>query len=241
MAFGAPVVVLFGDSHAAQWFPAVNALARARRWRLVTFVKSACPAARISVYSPPMGRENDACTAWRDTALAQIAALRPAFVVVSSFARYVTRIDGAERRVNAQEWETGYRTTFAALSASARSLVIVRDPPSFAFDVPTCLSRAARTLRHSWAAAPATPDCSTARTLVLDESAHRGAERARVGMMRVSMLDLTDRFCDLRACSPVSDGEIAYRDANHVTARFVERLVPRFAAAFETPTPSARR
>ncbi|MET7425273.1 SGNH hydrolase domain-containing protein [Dactylosporangium sp. NPDC005555] len=43
--FGDPssktVVALFGDSHAAQWFPAMRRLAEERRWRLVVHTKSA--------------------------------------------------------------------------------------------------------------------------------------------------------------------------------------------------------
>jgi peptidoglycan/LPS O-acetylase OafA/YrhL len=41
-------VVLFGDSHAMQWFPALNSLARERNWRLVGFTKSACPPPRCT-------------------------------------------------------------------------------------------------------------------------------------------------------------------------------------------------
>src|SRR5262249_19436257 len=35
-------VVLFGDSHAAQWFPALKDIAESRHWKLVTIIKSAC-------------------------------------------------------------------------------------------------------------------------------------------------------------------------------------------------------
>ena len=40
-------VVLFGDSHAAQWFPAMDRLGKERHWKLVSMTKSACPAAAI--------------------------------------------------------------------------------------------------------------------------------------------------------------------------------------------------
>ena len=36
-------VVLFGDSHAMQWFPALNGLAKEHDWRLVGLTKAACP------------------------------------------------------------------------------------------------------------------------------------------------------------------------------------------------------
>ena len=46
--FGEPTaainVVLFGDSHAIQWFDALKEIAQARGWRLTTMLKSGCPA-----------------------------------------------------------------------------------------------------------------------------------------------------------------------------------------------------
>ena len=40
---GAFTVALVGDSHAGQWFPAFEALAAQRGWRLLPFVKLSCP------------------------------------------------------------------------------------------------------------------------------------------------------------------------------------------------------
>jgi hypothetical protein len=49
-------VVLFGDSHAIQWFPALNRLAKERDWRLVGLTKSACSPAEIHIYSAGKAR-----------------------------------------------------------------------------------------------------------------------------------------------------------------------------------------
>ena len=54
-AFGDPssatTVVLFGDLHAAQWFPALAQLADADHFRLVSMTKSACSAADVRVWN----------------------------------------------------------------------------------------------------------------------------------------------------------------------------------------------
>ena len=42
-------VVLFGDSHVMQWFPALNELAKERNWRLVGLTKAACPPAEVHI------------------------------------------------------------------------------------------------------------------------------------------------------------------------------------------------
>ncbi|WP_281032988.1 SGNH hydrolase domain-containing protein, partial [Mesorhizobium sp. M6A.T.Ce.TU.016.01.1.1] len=40
---GTRTIVVAGDSHAAQWIPAIDKIARDRKWKLVTFTKAACP------------------------------------------------------------------------------------------------------------------------------------------------------------------------------------------------------
>lgn len=42
-ADGAITIVLYGDSHAAQWFPAMRTIANKQGWRLVVMTKSAAP------------------------------------------------------------------------------------------------------------------------------------------------------------------------------------------------------
>ena len=59
-------VVLFGNSHAMQWFPALEELAKQRDWRLLGFSKSACPAAEIYVYSTGLRREYRECDEWHE-------------------------------------------------------------------------------------------------------------------------------------------------------------------------------
>jgi SGNH domain (fused to AT3 domains) len=44
-------VVLFGDSHAMQWFPALNRIAKERDWRLLGLTKATCPPAEVHIYN----------------------------------------------------------------------------------------------------------------------------------------------------------------------------------------------
>ena len=56
-------VVLFGDSHAMQWFPALNGLAKEHDWRLVGLTKAARPPElekEHACYEP--GRRGRACS-----------------------------------------------------------------------------------------------------------------------------------------------------------------------------------
>ena len=79
-------VVLFGDSHAAQWFPALERLAVEHGWRLESMTKSACATADATVWNRIVKRAYTECDEWRQAALDRIAAEHPALVVVSNSA-----------------------------------------------------------------------------------------------------------------------------------------------------------
>src|SRR3954451_23203194 len=110
---GGRVVVLVGDSHAAHWFPALDAVARQQHWQLWFWAKSACGYAEVREELPAYHREYTECTAWRRSALDRIAALpRVDLVVVGRAISYLGQLldgGGAELDRNAAGpvWATG--------------------------------------------------------------------------------------------------------------------------------------
>ena len=213
-------LVLFGDSHAEQWFNPLQLIAQSQKWRLTTFVKSGCPAADIS--PPDTGRFRENCAIWRAEAIRQIVAMRPSLVLVGSATVYFGRRDrpAGPLDVSVDEWRDGTRRTLASLAGAGLPVLAVRDTPTFLFDVPACLARA---VRHSW---------YPLRSCEMDESASLNsgafeAEKASVrGLLNVYLLDLTNEFCQENICPAVQKGMIVYRDSNHITERFAESLSP---------------
>ena len=96
--FGDPdattTVVLMGDSHAAQWFPAFDVLGRERHWRLVSLTKSGCPPAEVTIWMGTFERAYSECDAWRDAVFNRIADLQPDLVVVSMTYGQTPIVDG---------------------------------------------------------------------------------------------------------------------------------------------------
>ena len=127
-------VVLFGDSHAAHWFPAVRRAAAERGWQLVSLTKSSCPPPSVPLVSPALGRPYAECGAWREAALARIDRLRPAVVVTSGSADYVAA--GGQPGVSVEAWGRGTARTFGRLSASAGHVLHFEDTPRPDADVP---------------------------------------------------------------------------------------------------------
>ena len=116
-------VVLFGDSHAAQWFPAVEAWAKNRKYKLVVMTKSSCPALALPL------KDNGAfkasiCNEFRKNALIEIAKLNPDLVVIGNFEHY----DGVSTRVYLQSENFKFK------------YLLIRDTAWPNRDIPTCLT-----------------------------------------------------------------------------------------------------
>lgn len=219
------VVVLFGDSHAAQWFSPFEQMAKDHGWRLTTLIKSGCPSISVSVYNPRLQRINTECSVWREAALRRIAEIRPVLVVLANWHGYVggDRGRGPSGRgydhVSYNEWRDGARRTFEQLNLIHSPITILSDTPSAGFDVPTCLSRVANLQRGMEV-------CALSRGLALDHQLATIETDAAATYRNVSILDLTDHFCDRTDCPAVQNGIIVYRDSDHITDVFARSLLP---------------
>jgi peptidoglycan/LPS O-acetylase OafA/YrhL len=217
-------IVLFGDSHAAQWFYTFEAIANAERWRLVVLTKMACPAAGVDVLMWTKKRQPyPECAIWLKAALLRIVELRPALVILSSLDDNVTspRNSGLPR-LSLQQWRDAMRKTLTILDDAEINTVILRDTPVPGIDVLTCLSRAAvRRLP--------TQSCDVPRGLAIREDVFQASKEAAAGLSHVSWLDLTDDFCSPAVCPAVLGGTIVYGQTGHIARRFAGSLADTIA------------
>jgi peptidoglycan/LPS O-acetylase OafA/YrhL len=224
-AFGDPAsattVVLFGDSHAAQWFPALERLATDRSWRLVSLTKSGCTPATLTVWNTNLKRAYDECDQWRDAAIARVAAERPALVIVASSHPYPSA--GPDGPLPAEEGDAlaaGLATTLDRLGPTAGAVVLIADTPKFDFDPPECLSAH---LDDSLA-------CSRPRAEMLDER-WLATERALAAGHGATLVDPTNWACPTDPCASVIGRYLVYRDTHHLATPYVIALRDRLAGA----------
>ena len=85
---GRETAVLFGDSHAAQWLPALDAYARKQGWRLEYHTKSACSPVLLPLWERSLRREYDECFEWREAVMQRLAKHPPAVLYVGSSRDY---------------------------------------------------------------------------------------------------------------------------------------------------------
>jgi peptidoglycan/LPS O-acetylase OafA/YrhL len=240
--FGSPIsttnIVLFGDSHAAQWFDALHEMAQRQHWRLTTVVKLGCAAVDTN---PGRGIDDDSeCSAWRAEALHRIVALHPSLVIMGNATNKLGRPENPGVLASPELLSAvrdGVLRTIRPLSKAGLRLVLMRDTPEFPFDVTSCLARVARLAWYPRSA------CELPLAAVLDPAVFAAEKSAALGLSNVSFIDLTDQLCPANVCKTTLDGLVMYRDTHHLTGtsaiHLISTLEPQVLRALGLPN-SAR-
>jgi hypothetical protein len=209
---GSRTILLYGDSHAVQWFEPLEQIALQRGLRLVLLVKGGCPVADVDVPTPVL---HFTCPPYRDRAIAWIERNQPDVVVVAnSYTQYPA---------DAAEWAEGTETSLRRLSEVAPRLVVVGDNPASTEDPPACLSEH---LDDASACAMARSDAVLPQRI----SAEVAAARAH----GATFIDTTDWFCTAESCPAVVGNLLVMRDETHITAPMAEFLRPLLEAALQS-------
>lgn len=215
---GGPRVVLFGDSHAAQWFTALARAATDSGWELNAWTKTSCPSVDVTIWHAPGRAVYRACDEWRDQRLRELLERPPALVIVTNSSRYQgwifdrTEDRLADRTSTATLWQQGSQRTIETLLSRGIPVVELQDTPRMYRGYRDCLSSG------RWA------DCGRPRTDALD-----GLATLQSNSALHSRLDLSDFLCTPQTCFAVLDGKIAYRDSHHLRASHAASLHRPFA------------
>jgi peptidoglycan/LPS O-acetylase OafA/YrhL len=207
-------VVLFGDSHAAQWFPALKDIAESRHWKLVTIIKSACSPMNIGSSSMDTTRAIKACDQWRKLAITAIQAMHPDIVIMSSSSRY-SRHDSPEL-IDASVWEKGSRDTLIAIARQGTAVRLIRDTPHANYDVTSCLAQLA------WNGRASCPPLIRASALSSD--IYHAEVRAAANITNVRIIDMSDVICGRDSCEMEEGDLLVYQDGDHLTSSYVQSL-----------------
>ncbi|GAB4195762.1 MAG: acyltransferase family protein [Wenzhouxiangellaceae bacterium] len=206
----ARTAVISGDSHAANWIPALRLAAEQAGWRLIAITKSACS---IS-HAPGPGRYyvRPECVAWSVSVLEQLAQIQPDIVFLARSRRSDDYPDE-----HSQQWTEGLVSMLANVitdldSVAGRVIVIADtlrfiDKPYLCLDQPDCRGRIDPLYQR--------PDPLTA---AVSSSGHG------------ELLDMRPLLCPENGCPAVIGNVIVWRDPHHLTATYSRTLAPRFRA-----------
>jgi len=216
-ATSSTVIGLYGDSHAAQWFPAFEKLAIKRNWKLISYTKRGCPPADIPTYSKVLGKIYKECAPWRENVLKQMVADGVQTVFIAHFDRLLS----ASTRVPMwqKEWRAALQLTVDALTAKGITPVLMEDTPYPGQDVPTCLSRHYTNVQL----------CNPIISSAYRDDIHQMLQDFDAA--KVHVLWTRQWFCTEAGCPTVVGNILVYRDDNHMTVTFASFIAPLLDAA----------
>ncbi|MFC2064934.1 acyltransferase family protein [Chloroflexota bacterium] len=204
-------VILYGDSHAAQWYPALEIIAFQEEWRLIPMTKSSCPFLDLPVSNERLGREYTECDTWRLNVVENIQDIQPFIIVMTSINSYP---------FSTQEWFTETENTLRTISPMAEIVVILGDTPYTGFDVPTYLAR------KSWIPGivdyPPLEVRRIKHTIQINETLNEAAGKFE----NVFFIDMYQYICPETPCLLEISGQPKFRDNHHLSKAFSESLAP---------------
>ena len=209
---GDRTMVLFGDSHAAHWFPALNVFATQNDWRLLSFTKSACPAPSIVTFISELNRDYDECVTWRAETLASIDRMEPDLLVMSTS-------DGnspKEKQNQEQIWTDGLVESFNAINNDKTRLAFIADTPSFPEKVPDCIAQNLTEVSQCNGSPQESVRKPERRSMVIEALEANG----------VTVIDPLPLFCTTDVCPVVTGNVLMFRDGHHVSTAYAELISP---------------
>ena len=218
------VIVFTGDSHAAQWFGALEVAARTNHWKLVSMTKSSCPVANVATY-----RRRDAqadgeellypeCEAFHTRAHAAIRYLQPDLVIFPVLSRYHLVNGGGIAAFSAGLGEAISEVT----GTGTKVLILGEIPKTSGEDIPSCLARHQTDISR----------CANPRSKA--ESPDRVAHISDVAAQHsATYVNPVDWFCTADLCPGEIGGRIVYRDFNHISDQFARYRAPQVGEAIK--------
>lgn len=188
-------IVLYGDSHAAQWFPALDMIGKKRGIKIVSLTKSACPSAEVIKELSSQYDVKD-CQAFRDSSVARINEIKPLAVILTGMQPFTAPYSDESAR---SWWLAGETKVFNRIKSATQFPIYLTDTPLPQVDIPDCL------------VAGRGAACDTAKPI---------AAEVAPGLIPINP---TPWLCTDK-CPAVVDGIIAYRDKSHLTVEMSKHL-----------------
>lgn len=191
-------IVLYGDSHAAQWLPALNIIGERRGFKIVSLTKSACPSAEVIKELSSQYIVAD-CQKFRDNSIARITKIKPVAVILTGMQPFRAPYSNKDAL---PFWLAGEKKALLRIAPHTQFPIYLTDTPLPHRDIPDCLVSGLGAICDD--STPINPTVAS-------------------GFIAINP---TPWLCR-ESCSAIVDGIVAYRDQSHLTVAMSEHLAPR--------------
>jgi peptidoglycan/LPS O-acetylase OafA/YrhL len=212
-------IAVVGDSKMDQYLPALQQIADQHQWRLVTYLKSACPLVRVPVERGD--KINEDCAMYNESRYEALLDDDSIDYVLTSQRLSLALSGDVSKDERLETMVDGHRDTWQLLEGAGKDVIVVLDNPYPQLDVMECVA----TYEHKLT------ECAFSRE---DGDTRGGApaqSAALEGAPNVAHVDIRDFICPGDTCPAVIGNTLVYRRGSHITATYAASLAPRLDEA----------
>ncbi|HEX6325124.1 MAG TPA: acyltransferase family protein [Jiangellaceae bacterium] len=217
-------VAVVGDSKMDQYLPALQRVADQHHWRLVTYLKSACPLVHVPIERGD--KINEDCATYNQARYHALLADDSIDYVLTSQRLSLALSDEVSEDERLEAMVDAHRDTWQLLEDDGKDVIVVLDNPYPQLDVMECVA----TYEHKLT------ECAFSR----EDGDTRGGAPAQLaaleGASNVDHVDLRDFICPGDTCPAVIGNTLVYRRGSHLTATYAASLAPRLDQALAAAT-----
>lgn len=203
-------VMLVGDSHAAHWLPALQEIGATRNWTIITHTKSSCPFIDTSIIVAKT--EYPECLVWSAAVREDILSRQPDLLMTAMVTNHFA-VGATSQEDNQERLAAGLLRAWQPLKDAEIPIAVVRGTPRMGQLIPECLAEN-----------PDTPlNCAVARETALGHGGSVSLAANQAGS-DVTIIDITDAFCNSKLCEPIVGNVLVYRDQHHITVAYMKTL-----------------
>lgn len=210
---GTITVALFGDSHAAQWFPALDTIARDNGWRLLSLTQGGCPFIDVITYNATDDIDLTYCRPWRESVHEYLRTQDVSVVFLSQY--YRLRAASDRRAIAKSEYERLLPETLSLFRTDGIEPIVIADTPYFEREVPGCLAENRSRVDRC------APGDASAELQEVEAAIRRIVDDLDVGFVEPRRWLCIDGYCP-----PIIGNLLVYRDQSHLSETFVQWLTP---------------
>ena len=193
-----PLVYLYGDSHAAQWVPALEIASKYLNFKLRIFTKSSCPFLNLNL--------NANCNLWQENVIHEISRNKPAIIILASMtnAKYYSPLNDKSYNLL---WEKQFYKTLQFIKGE-NQVILIQDTPYSLFDTTDCLTR----------------NISSSCNFKFRESKLSKSIREISDVRKINYLSINNYLCPDDSCI-ASNGQFSYYfDKHHISVSLSKSL-----------------
>lgn len=213
-------IVLFGDSHALMWLPALSGFAKTNHYKLIVmWAPGKCAVALLPSNYSYSGIPNSGCSAWHRQSVTFIQNTKPALVLLGERTSDVYSEPG-NLLFSDVTWRSSLEKAIREIATTRTKVAVIEDVVNMSSPPQTCLAAYPTDIQRQ---------CSTPFPNTNDPG-HQQAEKEAAAATGAGFIKTSQWFCT-SSCSPVIGSFIPFYDQGHVSATYAKFLSGVFTTA----------